>query len=550
MKPNEKPPMADAQLKAVITAEDRASKVIAGVSNSLEETKGKLEGALGFAKKLAPAFAILGATAGGLAVKGVMVAGQLESMRQGFVSLLGSAEKADRTMARIKEEAARTPFELPGLTSATQALALVTKDGDKAIDVLLNVGKALATAGKGQAELDRIISNLQQIALTGKITEMDIRQFGMNGINVLELLADYYGTTTEKASEMVKSSKNAFADLTGAFQKAGSEGGKFADGFKNQAGTFEQVWSNLKDNINIGLSDLVKSTGVFDLVKDAIKRLNDVIPALVEWVKLTVGWLKEMASKWDEVKGKIQAFIDQVLQTAPAQNILNAIKAAFNEIRDAVVNNLWPALQQLWKTVKEELWPALQELWEALKPLAPYFEFAAKVVGAILIVALLFLVEALKKIILWVTQVLTWWAKLTAWVIKEGKPVIEAFAKVIGGVANAFMDVVNWVEKALSKVNEFSKSAAKVNLNPFSKGFNIPFLSGRASGGLVSPSRSFIVGENGPELFTPSSYGTISNKGGIGGGITVNVYGDVSGQELIEKVKRGIMQELKFNAQV
>ena len=248
--------MADAQLKAVITAEDKASKVIANVGQSLEQTKGKLEGALDFTKKLAPAFAIVSAAAVGFAAKGVIVAGQLESMRQGFVTLLGSAEKADVTMARIKQEAARTPFELPGLTSATQALALVTKDGDKAIDVLLNVGKALATAGKGQAELDRIISNLQQIALTGKITEMDIRQFGMNGINVLELLADYYGTTTEKASEMVKNSKDAFSDLTGAFQKAGSEGGKFAEGFANQAGTFQQLWSNLKDNINIGLSDL------------------------------------------------------------------------------------------------------------------------------------------------------------------------------------------------------------------------------------------------------------------------------------------------------
>jgi tape measure domain-containing protein len=542
--------VADAQLRAVITAEDKASKVIAGVGQSLEQTKGKLEGALDFAKKLTPAFAVLGAATVGFAAKGVIVAGQLEAMRQGFVTLLGSAEAADKTMARIKQEAARTPFELPGLTSATQALALVTKDGDKAIDVLLNVGKALATAGKGQAELDRIISNLQQIALTGKITEMDIRQFGMNGINVLELLADYYGTTTEKASEMVKNSKDAFADLTGAFQKAGTEGGKFAEGFTNQAGTFQQQWSNLKDNINIALSDLVKTTGVFDLVKQALGRINEVIPALVEGIKSTVEWLKDLASKWDEVIGKIKGFVDQVLQAATVQNILNALKDAFDRIWIAVKDNLWPALQQLWNTILQELWPALQQLWEALKPLAPYFELMGKVVGAVLVVALLFLIQVLEKVILIIVKVIEWWAKLTAWVITEGKPIIEEFANVIEGVANAFSSVVSWVDKALSKINEFVNRVAKVNLNPLSGSFNIPFLSGRASGGSVSPNRSFIVGENGAELFTPQTYGTISN----GGGAAINIYlsgNTFMGREgIAERIGDDLMRIIKRNVQL
>ena len=47
--------------------------------------------------------------------------------------------------------------------------------------------------------------------------------------------------------------------------------------------------------------------------------------------------------------------------------------------------------------------------------------------------------------------------------------------------------------------------------------------SGRRFGGPVSNNDSYIVGENGPELFTPGATGRITaNEGMIGGGQTIN----------------------------
>ncbi len=43
-------------------------------------------------------------------------------------------------------------------------------------------------------------------------------------------------------------------------------------------------------------------------------------------------------------------------------------------------------------------------------------------------------------------------------------------------------------------------------------------LPGRATGGPVSPGQAYLVGERGPEVFTPTSSGAISNAGGAGGG--------------------------------
>lgn len=49
------------------------------------------------------------------------------------------------------------------------------------------------------------------------------------------------------------------------------------------------------------------------------------------------------------------------------------------------------------------------------------------------------------------------------------------------------------------------------------------FGGARAMGGPVAPGRSYLVGERGPELFTPSGHGTIAASGGAGPRPSVNV---------------------------
>jgi len=55
------------------------------------------------------------------------------------------------------------------------------------------------------------------------------------------------------------------------------------------------------------------------------------------------------------------------------------------------------------------------------------------------------------------------------------------------------------------------------------------FGGGRANGGSVSSSKSYLVGERGPELFTPGRSGSIAPNGSLGGGANVVVNVDASG---------------------
>lgn len=317
-----------------------------------------------FAKRATIAGAVASAAFVGFGLK---TAGDLESARQGFITLLGSAKETDEVLAQIKKDAAKTPFELTGLIQANQLLTSVTKDGKRSEEMLLNVGKTLAAMGKGQPELDRIIVNLQQIGAVGHASAMDIKQFAFAGIPIYKMLEKATGKTGEALSEMISNGEVSFEVLEKMFKKAGTGSGQFAKAFESKSGIFNQLVSNMKDNFTIFASDFVKKTGIFDTAKQAIGKLNDVVSANSD----------SMVKSF--VKGK--------------EKLL--------ELYQAVALYLQPKIESLWKSIKENIIPILNELWKkVIEPMIP-------VIGETLVFAIGAVVDVLKI----VSDSIGWWIK-------------------------------------------------------------------------------------------------------------------------------------------
>lgn len=297
--------------------------------------------------KFAAGIGVVASAMGVIGGMGLKTAGDFEAARQGLVTLLGSAEKADATMARIKKEAAATPFELPGLTQATQLLSSVTHDGDKAINILMDVGEGLAAMGKGQPELDRIVVNLQQIGAVGHASMVDIKQFAFAGIPIFEMLKDTTGKTGDALADFIAEGGVTFDMLTQMFDKANDKGGRFFNAFKNQAGGFNQLVSNMKDSLGIFLSDLVVNIGLFDALKDAMSGIlnylgahqQDITNAIVnglEWVRqhgaVIAGILG--GALLPAVLGLVGAFASMLLTLAPWMALGAALAVLLPKIVD------------------------------------------------------------------------------------------------------------------------------------------------------------------------------------------------------------------------
>lgn len=512
--------MANANIKAIITAEDKASATLRGFSNNVEGMGSKISSVM----KIAAA-AITAAASATLAL-GIKTAASLETAEQGFRTLLGSAEDAGKIMKRIRDEAKRTPFEVTGLTQATQLLSAVTKNGDRALDFVLDIGEGLAAMGRGQAELDRIAVNLQQIAATGRAYSIDIKQFAFAGIPIYEMLQEQIGLTGEALDKFVEDGGVTFELLEGMFQRATDEGGRWAGAFENQSGTFNQLVSNMKDSFALFISDLVKSTGAFDFTKSTIKGLTDIMSGNNETV-----------NRWKENISKLATIVGSYLQPH--------FQALWNNIRD----DLMPTLQRFWKEILEPLIPvlgvllvaAIRGVINALNILVDIQEFfmdqTIRIKNAV-VEQWQIMVDRVNTIKDAIFAVKGWFDSLPGWV-KTALATMQAI--ITAPFLTAFRIIkegIDGIKNAVGSIKGGAANTAQRILDPFK-------LFHRASGGPVSTGQPYMVGEQGPELFVPGKSGHIvANNNLPSSGTTVNINVNVGMYAGTEIEKRKMAREL------
>lgn len=471
---------------------------------------------------------------------GVRVAADLETAEIGLMTLLGSADEASATVERLKVEAARTPFELLGLTQATQLLASVTKDGNRSIDIILDIGEALAAMGKGQAELDRIIVNLQQIAAVGRAASIDIKQFAFAGIPIYEMLTETTGKAGEELEAFITEGGVTFDLLTQMFNEANNEGGRFFNAFVNQSGSFNQAAANMSDSFSIMMADMAKESGLFDGITNAMILAADAM------------------GRWREITEIITSGFSTLL-------------ALFEE-KTGLVSRLQETFATLSNTFTSFVLPGIENLKTALAPLLPVLEFLAQVVGAVLVVAfhaLLLVINGLAQAIGFVFLALS---NIIKFISGVAVFTINALGEAVRVVANVFSSIwtgaidtvksaidglIGFVDKLIGKFEKAIDLAREIG------GGAIDFvrgaLPGRASGGPVVSRTPYIVGEAGPELFVPGNSGTIIPNGalaGMGGGFSQPIYLTITGntfmgeQDMVEQIGDRLIRIIKNNGRL
>lgn len=570
--------MDQRQLQIVLKLQDQATSELRKLSGEFDKAE-KSSSSWGASladvgQRAVKTSAAIGAAVIAAGTWGVSVAGQLETAQVGLATLLGSTEKAASTVARLKVEAARTPFELPGLTQAVQLLTSVTKDGDKSIDIILNIGEGLAAMGKGQAELDRIIVNLQQIAAVGHAATIDIKQFAFAGIPIYEMLSETTGKTGDALQELIENGGVTFDVLTKMFDKANDAGGRFFNAYKNQAGTFQQSMSNMKDAVGIFLSDFVKNTGIFDTVKVAIARVTDAFNQLGIWAKEN----PELAKFIGMVAASMAAMVPVAIALSVAATYLSgpvlAVVAAIALLGaglielyqnwDAVVSfieektGIITMLKDTWQAIvdlfNDQLKPALLELWDTLQPYKPYLEALGQVIGFVLVLALKALIllvgqlaQALITALTWITKVADFIAGFFITALNALRDTIATVITWVQNLIDKFKEAWDWAGKVASKAGGFIGNAVNSVGNAIGSAANSVANVFRAGGGNVAGGQAYVVGERGPEMFVPRSSGTIIPNGAGGMSVNVVVNGDVTGRELVERVQEAIMSSLRSN---
>lgn len=256
---------------------------------------------------------------------------QIESYTVGFTNMLGSAEAAQQAMAKIQEDAARTPFNVEALTQANQLLISAGENAGYSEKVILALGNAVNAAGGGNAELSRMAQNLQQIANVGKAASIDIKQFAYAGINIYQVLADYTGKSVQEVQNMTIS----YDLLSQALIAASEEGGRYYGAMETQSQTMNGRMSTLQDNVK-QLAGLLTGN-LTSALGGVITKLNEMVLAAQDAYKL---------DGWSGLIGEITG-LSNVIDKAKSSAV--GLKAVFDALKSGeigIFHGDWDAVYQ------------------------------------------------------------------------------------------------------------------------------------------------------------------------------------------------------------
>lgn len=198
---------------------------------------------------------------------------KIEDAQTGLTTLLRDSGAASQVIKNTLEDAQKTPFAFEGLLAANKALISADETATGARTAVLNLANAISATGGGDAELQRMVVNLQQVKNVGFASALDIKQFAYAGINIYKVL-------TEAGMQAGEGSKITYEQITTALQKAHDEGGIYFNGLENMANNTSVQISNLGD-------------AFFQLKVKFFEDLKPMITDFVNGLKSTIEFVKE-----------------------------------------------------------------------------------------------------------------------------------------------------------------------------------------------------------------------------------------------------------------
>jgi tape measure domain-containing protein len=386
-------------------------------------------------------------------------------------------------------------------------------------------------SGVGMDKLPNLILAFGQVRAATKLTGMELRQFTEAGVPLLEELSNVMGQPVSAIQDMISEGEVGFPIVQQALQNLTGEGGRFNDLMEKQAQSLGGMWSNLQDAWEQFLRE--QGAQLIEWSKQFVGFLSDLVqnhlPVWIEKTREIVQWLDQNKVVLAAVVGiiagalvpavlaAVAAFVSMAVALAPFAIAGGALFMFIQGLREGnivltavaagIMTLFIPTLASLAATIFTTVIPAAISMAIAF---APFLIAGAVVAG--LVAGIMLIIKHWDLLKAKATEI---WNAI--------KNVIESVVESITDKIQKLISVINSVRSAISSIGSFvGKAASSVAgyVNPNANYFGPA--APRAGGGPVQAGQPYMVGERGPELFMPSSSGSIVPNNRMGG-ITVNI---------------------------
>lgn len=411
-----------ANIKAVITADDRASSVLKGFGNKVDS----IGHAAGAALKTA-AIGIAAATAataafGVASVKAFAEAedgiAQTNAVLKSTASVAGvTADEVDKLSKALQKTTKYSDEEVRSAENLLLTFTSITKDiFPDATKIVLDMSTALGQDLKSSSVQ---VGKALQDPILGVTA---LRRVGVNFSDAQKDVIKNLVDTGRKAEAQKLILKELQTEFGGSAEAAGKT-------FAGSLARLKNAFNDIQETIGVTIVRFL--TPLIQKVADFVNR--------IDWEKVIKKAKDSLKSLWEAMKviatGDFKGGIFGLEEDSPAvmallkvHDVLVGIKntgvAVWNGLKKAV-DFLTPSIQALFNEVYRNLFPALQRFYEqVIKPLAP-------VIGAVLVAALWLAINALNV-----------FSKAVSFVLDTASTLFTFFTQTLPA---GFEAAINWI---------------------------------------------------------------------------------------------------------
>lgn len=193
-----------------------------------------------------------------LGTDAVRAGGEIQKAQASMAGLYGDAQLAEATLGDIRDVARDSSLSFSSYTSAGNALAYAGVQGDKAVKILDNVGKALVGAGKGSESLDQAANALVRFSSEGRVSLQALQQLSSAGVPIMDSLATSLGVSIERMREMVSANEVSIEQVLASLENAtGSFFQAQIASSEEVERTFSATWERTKDSVQTSLGEAI-----------------------------------------------------------------------------------------------------------------------------------------------------------------------------------------------------------------------------------------------------------------------------------------------------
>ncbi len=431
---------------------------------------------------------------------------ELQTQRTALIQLTGSVDSANKIISELQAFGNVTPFTSSELIEQSKRLKAF---GFETQDLVDTVKRLSDVAGATGADLSGISTAFGQILAKGKLQREEELQLLERGVDITSELKRITGLQGDEFESAMRKGKIGADLVNQALINLTSEGGVFFGGATKQSQTLNGQVSTLVDNIET----LARTIGevLEPALMTSLKTANKLLGAInrlfsSEFQRQISGFRANLivpGGTLSDLK-KIEDFTKNIqplgLDTEALDLRISQLQGTKNQI-DTLMNQMGGRI-------------SLEEINQSLSTQ----EALTKKINEL---------TARKNLLLDGTD------RKVKKIEESTDGVSDAFKKIgdsiAQGVSTALTDAILQAktlgEAAKGILNMIARQLLQLGINTILAGFGGPFanLPTFANGGRPPVGRPSIVGERGPELFVPSTAGTIIPNHSLGGGVTNNI---------------------------